>query len=256
MTDPALALAAAARPPARDAAHLSRVLVLGGGGALGSRVVEHLLAQRRFNAVGVWTVQPLTAALRGLVPLADGDWLRFGAGTAVVVFDRERHANGREAAFGRPLPGQLPALATRLRMLGVAALVVVVPHAPGLLPQALKAGLATLDEGAVAALGFDHLVFMRAAQVGLGPGAAAAGNGERLAHWLLGQLHWMVPATEQAVRTDTVARVAARLAWALPQATPGTRVLPPELLWAAAQTPASDAVVDGWLAGPAAHNPA
>lgn len=248
MTDPAQALAAAAGPAPRAGGVLSRVLVLGGGGALGALVVERLLAGRRFDAVGVWTVQPLQAALRGLVPLADADWAGFRPATAVIVYDRARHANGREAAFGQPQPADLPAVATRLRRLGVTALVVVVPHAPGLLPQALKAGLASLDEGAVAALGFDHLVFMRSAQAASAtdaPGKAPA----RLARWLLGQLHWMVPQADQPVRTDTVARVAAHLALALPQAAPGTRVLPPDVLRAAAQAPASDAVVDAWLAG-------
>jgi len=43
--------------------------------------------------------------------------------------------------------------------------------------------------------------------------------------------------------------VAAHLARALPEAAPGTRVLPPDVLWAAAQTPASEGVVDDWLAG-------
>lgn len=250
MSDSSLAwqaMAAAERPASHAAGRLPRVLVLGGGGALGAKVVERLLAQRRFDAVGVWTVQPLTTALRGLVPLAAADWPQFDAGTAVVVFDRARHANGREAAFGRPQPEQLPALAAQLRALDFGALVVVVPHAPGLLPQALKLGLASLDEAAVAALGFRHLVFMRAAQAGAAS-AAAPTSGARLARWLLGQLHWMVPASDQPVRTDTVARVAARLALALPQSAPGTRVLPPELLWAAAQSPASDAVVDAWLA--------
>jgi hypothetical protein len=251
MTDPALALAAAARPVASAVPTVTgspRVLVLGGGGALGARVVERLLAGRRFEAVGVWTVQPLQAALRGLVPLDDAGFARFRPHTAVVVFDRARHANGREAAFGLPQPEGLPALAARLRALGVTALVVVVPHAPGLLPQALKSGLASLDEAAVAALGFAHLVFMRSAQAG--QGAAAGGSGPAmLARWLLGQLHWMVPQGDQPVRTDTVARVAAHLALALPRAVPGTRVLPPELLAAAAQVPDSDAVVDDWLAG-------
>lgn len=252
MNDPAQALAAAARPVARAgaraAAALPRVLVLGGGGALGARVVERLLGGRRFQAVGVWTVQPLQAAMRGLAPLADADWAGFQPDTAVIVFDRARHANGREAAFGQPQPADLPRVAARLHRLGVTALVVVVPHAPGLLPQALKAGLASLDETAVAALGFGHLVFMRSAQATLS--AEAAGTApQRLARWLLGQLNWMVPQGDQPVRTDTVARVAARLALALPQAAPGTRVLPPDVLWAAAQTPASDAVVDAWLDG-------
>ncbi len=250
MTEPLQALAAAARPKPQAVGALQRVLVLGGGGALGSRVVERLLAGHRFRAVGVWTVQPLQVALRGLVPLADADWAGFRADTAVVVFDRARHANGREAAFGQPQPAQLPALAARLRALGVTALVVVVPHAPGLLPQALKAGLASLDEGAVAALGFAHLVFMRAAQAGSAADARGTAP-ERLARWMLGQLHWMVPQADQPVRTDTVARVAARLALVLTQAAPGTRVLPPDVLWAAAQQPGSDAVVDAWLAGQA-----
>jgi hypothetical protein len=248
MDDPTLALAAANQASRRTPAALPRVLVLGGGGALGARVVERLLAGRRFLAVGVWTVQPLRAALRGLVPLADADWGAFNADTAVVVFDRARHANGREEAFGRPRPEDLPALATRLRGMGVRALLVVVPHAPGLLPQALKQGLASLDEGVVAALGFEHLVFMRSAQAGVADSADLAAPA-RLARWLLNQLHWMVPTGDQPVRIDTVARVAAHLALALPQTTPGTRVLPPELLWLAAQTPQSDAVVDDWLAG-------
>ena len=251
MINPAQALEAASRPVAPAATSAQRVLVLGGGGALGARVVERLLAGRRFQSVGVWTVAPVRAALRGLVPLGDGDWAGFGPHTAVVVFDRARHANGREAAFGQPQPPALPALAAQLRAIGVTSLLVVVPHAPGLLPQALKAGLASLDEAAVAALGFDHLVFMRTAQ----SGAAVATDGSRLppparlARWLLGQLHWMVPQGEQPVRTDTVARVAAHLALALPRAAPGSRVLPPELLWAAAQTPSADMVVDDWLAG-------
>ncbi len=249
MNDPALALAAAARPLPRAGGVMPRVLVLGGGGALGARVVERLLAGRRCQAVGVWTVQPLRTALRGLEPLAETDFARFHPDTAVVVFDRARHANGREAAFGHPQPADLPALATQLRQVGVTSLVVVVPHAPGLLPQALKAGLATLDEGAVAALGFAHLVFMRSAQAGAAASAAAGPAPARLASWLIGQLHWMVPQGDQPVRSDTVARVAARLAVALPQAAPGTRVLPPEVLWAAAQQPQADALVDDWLAG-------
>lgn len=228
---------------------MPRVLVLGGGGALGARVVERLLAGRRCQAVGVWTVQPLRTAMRGLEPLAEPDFARFRPDTAVVVYDRARHANGREAAFGHPQPADLPALAKRLRELGVTSLVVVVPHAPGLLPQALKAGLATLDEGAVAALGFAHLVFMRSAQAGAAAPAAAGPAPARLASWLIGQLHWMVPQGDQPVRTDTVARVAARLAVALPQAAPGIRVLPPDVLWAAAQLPQADALVDDWLAG-------
>ena len=156
-----------------------------------------------------------------------------------------RPPRGRDLVSERRLVGRR---AAALRAVGVGTLVVVVPHAPGALPQALKAGLASLDEGAVAALGFDRLVFMRPAQSVAGgpPGRSAP---ERLAHWLLGQLHWMVPTADQPVRSATVARAAAHLAAALPHAACGTRVMPPELLWAAAQAPTSDTAVDAWLAG-------
>lgn len=257
MLAPDQALAAAARPipSVAPAGAPRRVLVLGGGGTLGSGVVERLLGGGRFAHVGVWTVAPLQAALRRLEPLDEAAWPAFGADTALVVFDRARHANGRDEAFGRPDPATLPALAARLRAAGVRTLVVVVPHAPGLLPQALKTGLASLDEGAVAALGFAHLVFMRPAQAG----GATGHGGSRLAalgQWMLSQLHWMVPQRDQPVRTATVARVAARIAARLPEAPPGTRVMPPELLWAAAQRPGDDAAVDDWLAGRAPEGPA
>lgn len=225
-----------------------RVLVLGGGGALGAAVLERLLGSGRFAHVGVWTTGPLQAAMRRLEPVPEGGWAAWAADTALVVFDRQRHANGRDDAFGRPDPAALPALAARLKDQGVRTLVVVVPHAPGLLPQALKAGLASLDEGAVAGLGFRHLVFMRPAQGGVAGDASLAAPA-RLARWLLSQLHWMVAQRDQPVRTTTVARVAARLAAVLPESGRGTRVMPPELLWAAAQRPDDDGVVDAWLQG-------
>jgi hypothetical protein len=213
-------------------------------------VVERLLAGRRFAHVGVWTTRPLQPALRGMEPVPDEALEAFGADTAVVVFDRQRHANGRELAFARPDPADLIALATRLRAAGVQVLLVVVPHAAGSLPQALTAGLASLDEGAVAALGFSHLVFMRSAQDGRGAATDEKRSPpERLVHWMLGQLQWMVPQRDQPVRALTVARAAARLATELPRTPPGTRVLPPEWLWAAAQSPRTDRAIDGWLAG-------
>jgi hypothetical protein len=248
MIDPAEALSAASRTPPRADAAPRRVLVLGGGGALGSQVVEQLLAAGEFAHVGVWTVLPVQPAMRRLEAVPEAAWPSFVPDTAVIVFDRERRANGRDEPFGRPGPGQLATLAGRLRALGVMVLVVVVPHAPGLLPEALKSGLATLDEGAVSALDFGHVVFMRSAQ------AAGASDGHeswpaRLAGWLLGQLHWMVPQRDQPVRSRTVARVAARLAAALPGGARGTRVLPPEVLWTAAQGHVEADVVDAWLAG-------
>jgi hypothetical protein len=194
-------------------------------------------------------VRPMGAALRSFVAVTDDDAsiARFGARSALVVFDRARHAQGREDAFLRPQPPALPALAGRLLAAGARTMLVVVPHAPSLLPMALQQGLASLDEAAVAALGFEHLVFMRMAQSG-GGDVAALDAPHRLARWMLSQLRWMIPQREQPVRAETVAAVAAALVRRLPAAAAGTRVLPAELLWQAAQQRDADAVVAAWLA--------
>ncbi len=229
------------------------VLVAGGAGALGAAVLERLLPGGRFARVGVLAQARLQPALRGLAVVPDDDaaLAAFAPGTALVVFDRARRANGREAAFVRPEPESLAALAARLHAAGVRTLVIVVPHQPALLPQALKAGLSNLDEGAVAAMGFERIVFMRMAQAGGGGPGAPAGPLQRLAGWMLSQLNWLVPLREQPVRIETVARVAAALALALPAAEPGTRVLPPEWLWLAAQGQDADALMALWLSGAA-----
>jgi hypothetical protein len=175
----------------------------------------------------------------------------------MIVFDRGRRANGRDDAFLAPAPADLLPLARRLRGCGVRTLVVAVPHAPALLPAALQRGLASLDEGAVAALGFDHLVFMRVAQ-GPDRSGAAVHALQRLARWLLGQLRWMVPQREQPLRAPEVGRIAALLLVALRTAPAATRILPSEVAWAAARSDAA-AVLAAWLAGrplPQASEPA
>ncbi|ODV10080.1 MAG: hypothetical protein ABT20_09110 [Rubrivivax sp. SCN 70-15] len=126
----------------------------------------------------------------------------------------------------------------------------MLPHAPALLPSALKSGFASLAEGAVAALGFEQLVFVRAAQAADG---VAQGTGlERFARWWLSQLRWMVPAQEQPLRAVRLAALVVRLAQQLPAAPPGTRVLAPERLWRAAQVApdAADAALSDWLGRP------
>ncbi len=239
------ALRAGHAPVHRRAAG-ERVLVAGGGGALGSAVVEALLSERHFAQVSVLVTQALNTALPGLKPVL---W-RPGSSvaqagdpatrTALVIFDRERHANGRELPFMRPEPAGLPALAAWLKTSGVRHLVIVLPHAPATLPQALKHGLANLDEQQVANLGFEHLVFMRSAQ------ASAAVRAEhpmqRVADWVLSQLLLMVPQRDQPVRAHKVAQFAAHIAALLSASPPGTRVVPPEAVWEAAQ--ASD--LAGW----------
>jgi hypothetical protein len=247
--DPHTALAAAARPLPQSTAPPRRVLLLGGGGALGTAVLEQLLADHRFATVGVLADATLQPTLRRLQAVQPEGTEAFGADTALIVFDRERHANGREAAFVRTEPAELTAWARRLRTAGVQTLLVVVPHRAALLPAALKAGLASLDEGTVAALGFRQLVFMRMSQAGGGGDAGAGSWPQRLGHWLLSQLHWMVPQREQPVRAATVARVAAELALQLPGAAPATRVLAPEWLWHAAQASDIEPLLAAWLAG-------
>ena len=228
-----------------------RAIVAGAGGALGSAVLERFLADAAFAGVFAVVERPLARSplrLHGL-PLARlraGD--AAGADTAAIVFDRPRGRHGREDVFHRPAPHDLPALARELHAGGVRHLVVVLPHAPALLPQALKLGLASLDEQAVAALGFEHVVFVRSAQRPGGDGRAASWP-QRVADGMLAQLHWMVPQREQPVRADKVAAFVAALARALPRAGAGKRVVPPEEVWQAAQPGDLGALVARWLGG-------
>lgn len=225
---------------------LQQALVVGAGGTLGSALLAEALVAGRFQQVSAVVAGPLTSAMRGLQTVAL-DKLPPAIDVAFVVFERARHSNGRDDAFFQPEPEALPAIAQALLAQGVKRLLVVVPHAPALLPQALRGGFASLAEGDVAALGFEHLVFLRAAQ-----NLAADGSGSRLqrfAAWWLSQLRLMVPQREQPVRAVTLAAVAVQVALALPQAAPGTRVLPPELLWQAAQGDGSAALAT-WLSTP------
>lgn len=266
MADVLQALQAAQRPGATELALRAqpslRVLVVGGGGPLGSAVLEAMLAQAGGATVGVAVHQQITPGLRGLqAVLHDAPGLlAFAPRAAVLVFDRVRHANGRDDAFVRPQPADVLALAKALYAVGVRQLVIAVPHTPALLPQALLHGLANLDEAAVAALGFDHLVFMRMARDGQAQGSETAASAwpQRLADWVLRQLRLMVPVSEQPVRVAVVAEVLASLVYQLPGAAPASRVLPPALLWHAAQGGQVSGLLSDWLAGkplPASANP-
>lgn len=250
------ALHGAAARPLRARRAGAAALVVGAGGALGSALLAAALGSGRCGRVLAVVTGPMQSTLQALVTLPaaalDGPPLPLGVDTAFIVFERARHANGRDDAFLQPAPAELPRLAAALHAGGVRRLLVVVPHAPALLPQALKAGLASLDEAAVAALGFEHLVFLRAAAYG----SAAAGPAsalQRFADWWLAQLRWMVPQREQPLRAARVGELAVELALRLPAAAPGTRVLPPELLWEAAQAADAGAVFDAWLGVAAAR---
>lgn len=223
------ALRGAQHAPRSELAPLQRLLVVGAGGALGSAVLAEALVPGRFAEVQALVAEELTSVVRGFVPVRAGALLQAELpAAAVLVFERRRHSNGRDDAFVAPEPHELLPLARALQAGGVQRLVVVVPHAPALLPQALAQGFASLDEGAVAALGFSHLVFLRAAQSA--PGAQQRGL-KRFAAWWLSQLAWMVPQRQQALRAVALARCVAGLLRALPQLPAGTRVIAPETLW-------------------------
>lgn len=246
----AQALRGAASQRGVPAARAEVLLVVGGGGVLGAALLARALACGRFARVQALVARDLASALRGFEPLpqaALGAPLR--ADTAVIVFERARRNNGRDDAFVQPQPQQLPALAAQLRAGGVRRLLVLVPHAPALLPQALKAGLASLDEGQVAALGFEQLLFVRAAQAAAERGAG--GWLQRLAAGWLAQLAWMVPQRDQPLRAQRLAELVVELIWRLPQAGTATRVLAPDLLWQAAHAADSGAWLAAWLQGDA-----
>jgi hypothetical protein len=225
---------------------MPRLVIAGATGALGNEVLRRLVGGAAYASTQVLAREPITAGLRGvqvtLVPSGEpAEWPAVQADVAVVLFDPPRLFYDRERALWTPLPEQLPALATWLRASGVRRLAVVLPHAPGRLPEALKRGLASLDEQAVASLGFERLLILRSAQK---PATAQhASAPARFAHWMLSIFKYMVPSSEQPVRASKVAEL---LAVALRIAPPGIHVAGPELMWEAAQGNARE-VAGRWL---------
>ena len=248
-------------PSSASLATTGTALLAGGGGALGSAVLEALLGARHRGHVRVLVTRVLGTAMAGLEPMLIDDLASAPASvdalpiadTALIVFDAKRHANGREEAFLRPEPRTLPRLARWLRACGVRDLVVVMPHNAASLPQALKAGLADLDEHAVVELGFEHVVFVRSARAAIG--LRSDQWLQRVADGVLAQLRLMTPQPDQPVRSNKVARFVGELALRLPHSAPGTRVAAPELLWQSAQHADPGPLVQAWLAGEALPAP-
>jgi hypothetical protein len=242
--DPLQVLHAAARPA--PAAAKPRLLIAGATGVLGNEVLRRLVGSSGYASAQVLAREPFTDGLRGVqtrvVPSdAVADWPPAAADVAVVLFDPPRLFHDRERALWTPAPGQLVALARWLRASGVRTLAVVLPHAPGRLPEALKRGLASLDEQAVASLGFERFLLLRSARK---PDEADERSAPaRLARWMLGIFKYMIPSSEQPVRALKVAQL---LAAALRLAPPGIHVAAPELVWQAAQGDA-EAVARQWL---------
>jgi hypothetical protein len=225
------------------------LLVAGATGALGNAVLRRLLGTQRYSHAHVLAREPISMGMRSVqmahMPTdAAGDiahWPLLQADTAVVMFDPPRMYYERERALFAPTPEQLPALATWLKACGVRSLAIALPHMQGSMPEALKRGLANLDEQAVAALGFERLLIVRSAQ-------KPAANIKRpapqaLAHWMLGALQFMVPSSEQPLRPAKIAEFIDIALQLLPK---GSYVAAPELLWQAAQGDVR-AVVAQWI---------
>ena len=231
-----------------------RLLIAGATGLLGSEVLSRLVGLQQFESTQVLAREPITPGLRGVTaavvtPDSPAQWPPLPADTGVILFDPPRLFYERDRALWTPRPDQLLQVAQWMRRSGVETLAVVLPHAQGRLPEALKRGLASLDEQAVAALGFERFLLIRSAQK---PGPAAApGMLAGLAHWMLSIGRFMVPSSEQPVRA---AKVAELVSVALQLAAQGIHIAAPELVCSAAQGDLR-ATAQRWLGVSAAQPP-
>ncbi len=234
--------------------------IAGATGVLGNAVLRRLVGMQRVSHAQVLATLPMGQGMRHVsahvVPIhadrtdssntsADfAHWPRVQADMAVVMFDPPRMFYGRERALWTPAPQQLPALCGWIKSCGVHMLAIVLPHAQGTLPESLKRGLASMDEHALAALGFDRLLIVRTAQK---PGAIQHNHFlDKTAAWMLGIFSYMVPSSEQPVRATKVAQFVDLALHSLPS---GTHVAAPELVWQAAQGDATNMqrVLRDWL---------
>ena len=246
--DPLQALQAANRAaPPVAAATDGTLLIAGATGALGQELLRRLAGSHRFAHARVLAREPIRDGLRGVetylspgLPIAQ--WPLTSADTAVIAFDPPRMYHQRERALWVPEPSDLPELARWLRACGVRTLAIVQPHDQGRLPEALKRGLASLDEQAVVANGFERVILVRSARKPLN--AKFANPAERLAAWMLSVVRFMVPSSEQPVRASKVAEL---LDLALRIAPEGVHVAAPELVWQASQGGEMQSVAQRWL---------
>jgi hypothetical protein len=245
--DPLQALQAANRavlPVASSA--FGTLLIAGATGALGAELLRRLAGSHRHAHTRVLAKEPIRDGLRGVEtylspapPIAQ--WPLTSAHTAIIAFDPPRLYHDRERALWVPEPSDLPELARWLRACGVQTLAIVLPHDQGRLPEALKRGLASLDEQAVVACGFERVILVRSARKPVN--AKIANPFERLAAWMLSVVRFMVPSSEQPVRAVKVAEL---VDVALRIAPPGVHVAAPELVWESAQGD-MPAVAARWL---------
>ncbi|MES2784033.1 MAG: hypothetical protein V4684_01095 [Pseudomonadota bacterium] len=246
--EPFQALAAAQRPHA--VASKPRLLIAGATGVLGNEVLRRLAGPHRFDSTHVLAREPVTTALRGIDLTvvrgeAPGEWPLVPAETGIIMFEPPRLFHDRERALWTPHADQVVEVATWMRRCGVTTLVVVMPHDQGRLPEALKRGLANLDEQALATLGLGRLIIVRTARKPApSPGEGPLGA---LARFMLSTFRYMLPGSEQPVRAVKVAQFVSA---ALELAPPGVHIAAPEVVWRAAQGHSRDlhATVRQWLA--------
>lgn len=241
-------LQAANRPLASPTMRGPHVLLAGATGALGEAMVTRLASSRTVRLLSVLVREPMVMSLRHVKDLhVVGDdpahWSLKPADDGWILMDPPRLFHGREKAMLAVQPVELRPIAEWMRRCGVRRLVVVLPHQQGRLPEAIKRGLATRDEQAVAAMGFDTVLLLRSAQPG-SRADTAGGFLERLAASILSVLHYLVPSNQKPVRAESVARVAS---CALELAPPGIHVAAPELVWAAASSPDPLPLLNRWL---------
>lgn len=244
-------LHAAWHPSPHASANQPRLIVAGATGVLGNEVLRRLAGSRRFAQTRVLAKEPMATSVAQVSILEVGKDPEFlqqigndVADFGVVMFEPPRLYYQRERTLWTPAPEQLLALAQWFRRCGVHTLIVVVPHAQGRLPDAVKRGLANLDEQALAAVGFERLLLVRSAQK-TAP-VAAKGVLNKVAAWMLSTLSYMIPATEQPVRPSKLAEF---IDIAIHQLPTGTHVASPELLWRAAGSQDTLQVVRAWLNG-------
>jgi hypothetical protein len=230
------------------------LLIVGATGALGNAVMQRLVGTHRFAHTQVLAGEPMGQGMRMVsLHLVEGDIAAWperaqrsatGVLMAVVMFEPPRMYYERERALWTPEPEQLPALAAWLKSSGASTLAIVLPHAQGSLPESLKRGLASLDEQALASIGFDRLIIVRSAQK---PVALVKTHLlEKLAHWMLSIFQFMVPSSEQPVRPTKLAELVDTLLQYTPA---GIHVLAQEQVWQFAQLPSSElpAKLRAWL---------
>lgn len=217
-------------------------LLLGAGGWLGAAMLAQLLARPQ-SRVGAWVERPhqwrgsthrhVHGLSREALLAGAPEWQQ---ACAYIVLEQGGPSARRDAVFGVPQAAQLLELAQQLRAAGVARLVVVQPHLPGSLPEALRHGFADGVEQGLAALGFAQMLLVRSSRDALALPASASWL-ERLAAAWWAQLRYMLPSAERPLRSVALARVVVVAAQLLREAPGSVFILTQELASRAAQQP-------------------